>query len=96
MQVYAVALYVEALKAARELGIRDRGGFFKDAPDDDFLTATLDGAFDKLLQVQLVRKIEGSQFYEVYQSCFQVQDLQLFARRQTILGGYVFYDGLSI
>ena len=27
-QVYAVALYVEGEKAARELGIRDRGGFF--------------------------------------------------------------------
>ena len=64
-QIYAVALYVEALKAARELGIRDRGGFFKDAPDEDFTTAIVDGAFDKLLQVQLVRKIEGSQFYEV-------------------------------
>ena len=64
--MYAVALYVEALKAAKELGIRDRGGFFKDAPDDDFSTAILDGAFDKLLQVQLVRKIEGSQFYEVF------------------------------
>lgn len=65
VQIYAVALYVEALKAARELGIRDRGGFFKDAPDEDFTTAVIDGAFDKLLQVQLVRKIDGSQFYEV-------------------------------
>lgn len=65
LQIYAVALYVEAMKAARELGIRDRGGFFKDAPDEDYTTAIVDGAFDKLLQVQLVRKIEGSQFYEV-------------------------------
>jgi hypothetical protein len=64
-QVYAVALFVEAAKAARELGIRDRGGFFKDASVDDYCTAVLDGAFDKMLQVQLVRKIEGSQFYEV-------------------------------
>ena len=66
-QVYALALYVEVEKAARELGIRDRGGFFKDAPDEDFCTAIIDGAFDKLLQVQLVRTIEGSQFYE---ACF--------------------------
>ena len=63
--MYAVALFVEAAKAARELGIRDRGGFFKDASADDYCTAILDGAFDKMLQVQLVRKIEGSQFYEV-------------------------------
>lgn len=57
---------MEAEKAAKELGIRDRGGFFKDATDEDFNTAIIDGAFDKLLQVQLVRKIEGSQFYEVH------------------------------
>jgi hypothetical protein len=65
-QVYAVALFVEVLKAARELGLRDRGGFFKDAPADDYCTAIIDGAFDKMLQVQLVRKIEGSQFYEAF------------------------------
>ena len=56
---------MEAAKAARELGIRDRGGFFKDASDEDYATAIVDGAFDKLLQVHLVRNVEGSQFYEV-------------------------------
>lgn len=30
LQVYAVALYVEAEPAANELGIRHRGGFFTD------------------------------------------------------------------
>ena len=30
LQVYAVALYVEAEPAANELGIRHRGGFFQD------------------------------------------------------------------
>ena len=30
LQVYAVALYVEAEPAANELGIRRRGGFFTD------------------------------------------------------------------
>ena len=29
-QVYAVALYVEAERAAKELGVRKRGGFFDD------------------------------------------------------------------
>ena len=30
VQVYAVALYVEAERAAKELGVRKRGGFFDD------------------------------------------------------------------
>ncbi len=30
MQVYAVTVYVEGEKAARELGVRQRGGFFDD------------------------------------------------------------------
>ncbi len=29
-QVYAVTVYVEGEKAARELGVRQRGGFFDD------------------------------------------------------------------
>ena len=29
-QVYAIALYVEAERAAKELGVRKRGGFFDD------------------------------------------------------------------
>jgi hypothetical protein len=48
-QVYAVALYVEAEKASKELGVRDRGGFFEN--DDDFCSALVDGGFIKLLQV---------------------------------------------
>lgn len=34
-QVYAIALYVEAERAARELGVRQRGGFFADQVDAD-------------------------------------------------------------
>lgn len=48
-QVYAVALYVEGELAAKELGIRDRGGFFEN--DDDFCSALTDGAFNKTLVV---------------------------------------------
>lgn len=33
--------------------------------DDDYNQALTDGAFSKLLQVQLVRKIEGEQFFSV-------------------------------
>jgi hypothetical protein len=49
VQVYAVALYVEGELAAKELGIRDRGGFFE--TDDDFCSALTDGAFNKTLVV---------------------------------------------
>ena len=64
-QVYAVTLYVEADRAAKELGIRSRGGFFADASADDYAIAVSDGAFAKVLQVQLVRKVNGPQFYQV-------------------------------
>eukprot|EP00955_Chlamydomonas_euryale_P086385 364208-Chlamydomonas_euryale.AAC.40 len=46
-----VALYVEASKCAKELGIRQRGGFFEN--DADFCQAVLDGAFHKVLIVSV-------------------------------------------
>lgn len=33
--------------------------------DEDYALALVDGAFTKAIVVQLVRKIEGKQFYEV-------------------------------
>ncbi len=48
--MYSVALYVEADRCAKELGIRYRGGFFEN--DDDYCQAVLDGAFHKVLQVR--------------------------------------------
>ena len=65
VKVYAVALYVEAEKAARELGVRSRGGFFDDAStaDADFCSALADGAFAKALRVDLVRDVDGATFY---------------------------------
>jgi hypothetical protein len=48
-QVYSVALYVEAVKAAKELGVRSRGGFFES--DADYCQAIVDGAFAKVLRV---------------------------------------------
>jgi len=62
VKVYAVALYIEAAKAARELGVRDRGGFFES--DDDYCSALVDGGFIKTLQIELVRDVEGEQFVE--------------------------------
>jgi hypothetical protein len=49
LQLYSVALYVEGELAAKELGIRYRGGFFE--TDDDYCSALTDGAFEKVLVV---------------------------------------------
>ena len=62
--MYAVTVYVEAEKAARELGVRSRGGFFADDADEDYALALVDGAFSKALVVHLVRKVDGKTFYE--------------------------------
>ncbi|MEW5299486.1 MAG: hypothetical protein WDW36_002500 [Sanguina aurantia] len=62
VKVYSAALYVEADRTAKELGIRSRGGFFEN--DDDYCQALLDGAFNKVLKVHFVRDIEGTQFSE--------------------------------
>lgn len=62
VKVYAVALYVEAAKAAHELGVRDRGGFFEN--DDDFCSALVDGGFIKGLQIELLRDVDGATFVE--------------------------------
>lgn len=42
--------YVEGERAAKELGIRARGGFFEN--DGDYCAALLDGAFGKALVVR--------------------------------------------
>ena len=48
-----MALFVEADKCAKELGVRARGGFFE--RDEDFCTAIMDGAFQKVIAVRLAR-----------------------------------------
>lgn len=69
---------MEAAKAAKELKIRDRGDFFKDADSSTFCDAIIDGAFHKALQVfrywlilffdafqiVLVRNITSDQFLD--------------------------------
>lgn len=55
-----MSLYVEAKPAARELGLRARGGFLQS--DDDFAAALTDGAFAKVLAVRLLRDVTGEQF----------------------------------
>ena len=49
IQVYSITCYVEAEKAAKELGVRYRGGFFE--TEQDFCDAIMDGAFGKAFQV---------------------------------------------
>ena len=68
VKVYSVALYVEAEKAARELGLRSRGGFFAGGGDGDFCAALIDGAFHKALRIDLVRDVEGATFYEALEA----------------------------
>jgi hypothetical protein len=60
VQVYSVALYAEADKAAKELGVRARGGFFSN--DNDYCQALLDGAFSKALMIRLLRDVDGATF----------------------------------
>lgn len=62
VKVYSVAAYVEADRAAKELGLRQRGGFFD--TDDDYGQAIIDGAFNKALVLHLVRDVTGEQFAE--------------------------------
>lgn len=62
VKVYAIALYVEAERAAKELGVRQRGGFFDDNKDADYALAIVDGAFTKTLVIKMTRKVEGDQF----------------------------------
>ena len=65
MQVYAISLYVEGLKASRELGIRNRGTLFEGGGSGEYCDALLEGTFSKMLVLQLVRDIEGETFVEV-------------------------------
>jgi hypothetical protein len=52
-----VAVYVEAERCSKELGIRARGGFFEN--DGDFCAALLDGAFGKALVVRPAPRAPG-------------------------------------
>lgn len=47
--MYSITAYVEADRAAKELGVRQRGGFFES--DNDYASALVDGAFNKVIQV---------------------------------------------
>lgn len=84
--VYSVGLYVEAERCARELGIRYRGGFFES--DQDYCDAIVDGAFTKVLQIDLVRDVEGQQFTEALEKVLapklriigEMKNFELFAK----------------
>lgn len=95
VKVYAVALFVEAEPAAHELGVRHRGGFFQDNSDDDYALALTDGAFDKLIQVQLVRKIEGEQFFGAIEEALTPR-LSVTGEIGTLNKFKQFFDGKSL
>lgn len=95
VKVYAVALFVEAEAAARELGVRHRGGFFSDDSNDDYNQALTDGAFSKLLQVQLVRKIEGDQFFEAIEEALTPR-LRITGELSTLTKFKEFFNGRSL
>eukprot|EP00193_Tetraselmis_chui_P016742 CAMPEP_0177790452 /NCGR_PEP_ID=MMETSP0491_2-20121128/23362_1 /TAXON_ID=63592 /ORGANISM="Tetraselmis chuii, Strain PLY429" /LENGTH=301 /DNA_ID=CAMNT_0019312527 /DNA_START=135 /DNA_END=1040 /DNA_ORIENTATION=+ len=59
VNVYALTVYVEAQKAAHELGVRYRGGFFE--TEQDFCDAIMDGAFGKAIQLTILRSGVGEQ-----------------------------------
>mmetsp|Transcript_16883 Transcript_16883/g.43266 ORF Transcript_16883/g.43266 Transcript_16883/m.43266 type:complete len:308 (+) Transcript_16883:163-1086(+) len=62
VNVYALTVYVEAEKAAHELGVRYRGGFFE--TEQDFCDAILDGAFGKAIQLTILRSGVGEAIAE--------------------------------
>ncbi|CAL5225572.1 g8414 [Coccomyxa viridis] len=63
VQVYAVALYVEAKQARAELQRLKAEGFFSEGyTDDRVMEALVQGRFRKALQIQMLRTASVSQF----------------------------------
>ncbi|KAK9806338.1 hypothetical protein WJX72_010689 [[Myrmecia] bisecta] len=93
VKVYAVALYVEAERAAKELAIRSRGGFFDG--DEDYALALTDGAFAKLLHIQLARKIDGETFFGALEEALAPR-LRLTGEMGTLNTFKAFFDGKSL
>jgi hypothetical protein len=93
VKVYAIALYVEAEKGARELGIRDRGGFFE--TEDDYCSALVDGGFLKALQIQLVRDVDGGTFVDALNEALQPR-LSLSGELAVLDTFKAFFDGKKL
>ncbi|KAK9865812.1 hypothetical protein WJX84_006743 [Apatococcus fuscideae] len=101
VKVYAITLYVEADKAARELGVRKRGGFFQDAGTEEYADAIVDGAFSKLLQVQLVRNVDGETFFGALQEALEPRlrlsgDMKPLEEMKAFFAGQNFQKGMNI
>lgn len=92
-KVYSVALYVEGTKAAKELGIRDRGGFFEN--EDDYCQAILDGAQNKALVIRLLRDVDGPTFAEALEESLAPR-MQLIGDMGSLAAFKTFFDDKSL
>ena len=61
MQIYEVALYVEEKGARAEFLRLHKAGFFKQLDEETMSKALLEGRFNKLLQIRLLRSVTPSQ-----------------------------------
>eukprot|EP01023_Acetabularia_acetabulum_P067578 TRINITY_DN9350_c1_g1_i1.p2 TRINITY_DN9350_c1_g1~~TRINITY_DN9350_c1_g1_i1.p2 ORF type:complete len:282 (+),score=53.59 TRINITY_DN9350_c1_g1_i1:250-1095(+) len=97
-KVYAVSLYVESELAARELGVRSRGGYFDANQDQEYCDAILDGAFVKCVILHMVRSVDGQAIFgaldEALRPRLQVTgELGKLQELQQIFEGSQFEDG---
>lgn len=95
VKVYAVTVYVEAEKAAKELGVRQRGGFFDDNKDDDYALALVDGAFDKVVQIEMARSVDGATFVEALNEALEPR-MRLMGEMTTLEQFKLFFMGKTI
>ena len=61
LQIYEVALYVEEKGARSEFLRLQKAGFFEQHDDETMCNALLEGKFNKLLQIRLLRSVTPSQ-----------------------------------
>ena len=61
LQIYEVALYIEEKGARREFLRLQKAGFFQQHDEETMCQALLEGNFNKLLQIRLLRSVTPSQ-----------------------------------
>ena len=61
VQIYEVSLYAEDKSARAEFSRLSTAGFFKKVDENTLCKALIDGKFNKLLQIRLLRSVTASQ-----------------------------------